>query len=116
MHRWGATQPMEGWSPKTKWNTTFAHPWAAGPLWVIARHILGVRVTEAGAKTVEIRPQIGTLTWVRGEVPTIRGIVSISITPNRARFSIPANTTAYLCFDGKKRHLKPGTTVIERKD
>lgn len=119
IHRWGATQPMEGWSPHTKWNTTFAHPWAAGPLWIIARHVLGVQVDEPGAAHVRIAPQIGNLAFVRGTVPTVRGPVSVSMTPHRLEVHLPANMTGSVttwsngCLSGPGGDVGPGTTVVE---
>ncbi len=113
-HHWGATQTMEGWSPDTKWNTTFAHPWAAGPLWVIARRVLGVRVDAPGAAHIAISPNVGNLSCVRGTVATVRGLVGVEITRNAARFTLPANMTATLRLDGRERTLESGTTQINR--
>lgn len=115
MHRWDATQPMEGWSPNTKWNTTFAHPWAAGPLWIINRQVLGVRVTQPGAACVDICPHIGSLRRVDGVVPTIRGRIHLHFTPHVAQITLPANMTAHLLLDGQERTLFPGTTIINRR-
>ena len=114
-HREGATQTMEGWSPRTKWNTTFAHPWAAGPLWVIARRVLGVRVDKPGAAHVTIAPQTGGLREVRGSVATVRGIVRVEITPDKVRITVPANMRAVLRLDGREHALRAGVNVIARR-
>ena len=79
MHRWGATQTMEAWSPDIKPNTTFSHPWGASPIVVIARWLLGVQLEEAGASSLIIEPHPADLIHVKGTVITVRGPVDVSI-------------------------------------
>ena len=100
MHRWGATQTMEAWSPDIKPNTTFAHPWGAGPLVAIARWVLGVRVSEPGASTITVEPHPANLRSMEGEVATVRGLVGVRMTRDdhavTVRVRVPGNTRCLL--------------------
>lgn len=99
METWGATQTMEAWSPTVKVNTTFSHPWAAGPIDVIARYLLGVRVLEPGAARVEVTPQPAALDRARGSVATVRGLVHVDIEQSpgyRISVTLPGNCSGTL--------------------
>jgi len=101
MESWGATQTMEAWSPTVKSNTTFSHPWTSGPLDVIARYLLGVRVVEPGAARIEVSPQPGNLARATGMVATVRGLVRVDIeqSPNyRIAVTLPGNSTGTLSW------------------
>lgn len=97
--QWGATQTMEAWSPTVKSNTTFSHPWTAGPLIIVARHLLGVRVLSPGGGDIEVAPQPASLAQASGSVVTARGLVSVDIeqTPRyRVSVTLPGNTRGTL--------------------
>ena len=99
MDQWGATMTMEAWSPTVKSNTTFSHPWAAGPASVIPRFVLGVRVTGAGASSIEIAPAPGDLETASGTVSTVRGLVSVDLEQSpgyRITVDLPGNTSGTL--------------------
>ncbi|MFD0026549.1 family 78 glycoside hydrolase catalytic domain [Streptomyces sp. NPDC058382] len=74
-----ATIVTEAWDPSLKSNMTFSHAWASAPANAVARHVLGVQVTEAGAAGFRVRPRTGKLTRVDGTVPSLRGAVSVSL-------------------------------------
>jgi len=54
------------------------HAWSALPLAEFGGSLLGVRPAAPGCSRILIRPQPGTLTWARGEVPTRHGIVRVA--------------------------------------
>lgn len=56
---------------------SLCHGWASGPTAWMTEHILGVKVVEAGCKTLRIEPQLGDLQWVEGTFPTPHGLVKI---------------------------------------
>lgn len=95
-----ATIVTEAWDPALKSNTTFSHAWASAPANAVARHVLGVQVTEAGAAGFRIRPRTGALTEVDGTVPSLRGPVSVSVRRSTGAHSLkvtlPPNTSAVL--------------------
>ncbi|BBC34508.1 Hydrolase [Streptomyces graminofaciens] len=95
-----ATIVTEAWDPSLKSNTTFSHAWASAPANAVARHILGVQITEPGAAAFRIRPRTGPLTRATGTVPSLRGPVKVSVhrtTDTHAlRVTLPPNTRAVL--------------------
>lgn len=76
----GATITWEAWDQSLKPNQDWNHAWGAAPGNIIARYVLGVRPLEPGYSRVLIDPQLGSLTEIKGTVPTIRGDISIHVT------------------------------------
>ncbi|MFI6034964.1 family 78 glycoside hydrolase catalytic domain [Streptomyces sp. NPDC051315] len=93
-----ATVVTEAWDPALKSNMTFSHAWASAPANAVSRHVLGVRITAAGAREFLIRPRTGGLTRVNGTVPSVRGPVSVSVersgTAHSTRVTVPPNSRA----------------------
>ena len=56
---------------------SLCHGWSCGPIAFFTEYILGVRVKEAGCRTVEIRPYLGNLKRVSGCYPTPYGVIRI---------------------------------------
>ncbi|RYG69773.1 alpha-L-rhamnosidase, partial [bacterium] len=56
---------------------SFCHGWAAGPTAFLSEYVLGVKVTEAGAKNVRIQAQLGDLAWAEGDFPTPHGPIHV---------------------------------------
>ncbi|MDF7666102.1 family 78 glycoside hydrolase catalytic domain [Bifidobacterium sp. ESL0745] len=99
MHRWGATQTMEAWSPDIKPNTTFAHPWGASPIVAISRWMLGVKLVKAGASQIAVEPHPADLPEVQGSVVTVRGLVSVQVKQQKSTtltVTVPGNTRGTL--------------------
>jgi alpha-L-rhamnosidase len=98
----GATIVGEAWDPSFKSNMTFSHAWGSAPANVIPRHVLGVRITAAGAAEVEVRPRPGGLSRISGTVPTVRGPVSVALDRTeryRLDVDVPPNTAARLVVE-----------------
>ena len=110
-----ATITMEAWDPSIKPNTTFSHAWGTAPANVVARQILGVRITAPGATGLLVRPQPGPLTWMRGTVPTIRGPVLVSM-DRRASFRVmvdlPPNTSGRIELDTSALGVDAGSLGV----
>ena len=79
MIRSGSTITTEAWDDRYKTNQDWNHAWGAVPANIIPRRLLGVTPAEPGFKVADIRPQTGSLEWVRGKVPTIRGAISMDV-------------------------------------
>lgn len=56
---------------------SMCHGWGAGPTPWLQRHVLGVKPVEPGCKTIEVKPNLGNLTFAEGTVPTPYGPVSV---------------------------------------
>ena len=60
-----------------KYGRSLCHAWGAGPVYLLGRYYLGVKVTSPGAKTFEVRPQTGGLEKIMGTVPLNGGYVYV---------------------------------------
>ncbi|MCY1722088.1 hypothetical protein OU798_17175 [Prolixibacteraceae bacterium Z1-6] len=56
---------------------SFCHGWASGPTSWLTEYVLGVKVLEPGCKTIQLKPHLGDLKWVKGTFPTPEGVVEI---------------------------------------
>ncbi len=88
MLREGATTFWEKYNPEEKgkqhlamygrpYGKSLCHAWGASPLYIIGKYFLGVRPTKPGYEEYEVRPALGGLQWMEGEVPTPFGKISI---------------------------------------
>lgn len=60
-----------------KYRHSLCHGWASGPTAWLSEYVLGIRVKEAGCKTLEIKPLLGDLKWAEGTYPTPYGDVYV---------------------------------------
>ena len=56
---------------------SLCHGWGAGPTPWLRRYVLGVKPIEPGCKTIEVKPELGYLTYAEGTVPTPYGPVIV---------------------------------------
>ncbi len=106
----GSTITLEAWDWKYKNNLDWNHAWGATPANLIPRWILGVQPLKPGFEEVLICPHTGSLAWVRGKVPTIRGPVGVEVFVKGGQFEldvmIPGNVKARIEVpSGKKMYL-----------
>ncbi|MGB7263933.1 MAG: alpha-L-rhamnosidase C-terminal domain-containing protein [Terracidiphilus sp.] len=74
----------------TGYFVSLAHGWSSGPAAWLMEEILGVKATEPGFRTVQVRPDLAGLQWVRGAVPTPLGSIRVSASSARVAITIPA--------------------------
>lgn len=114
MIRAGSTITMEAWDAKFKPNLDWNHAWGAAPANIIPRYVLGVRPLAPGFERVIVRPQLGPLKYARGTIPTIRGPIKVSATPDRLEVEVPLGVTGTVVrHDGSKETLRGGKRVLE---
>ena len=58
---------------------SLCHGWSAGVVPFLSEYVLGVRFAAAGCRKVEIRPDLGDLTWAEGSVPTPQGVLNVRV-------------------------------------
>ena len=63
------TTLWEDWRIGGAGGGSINHGWAGGPLTLLSQYVAGVQPLEAGWKTFIIKPQLGTLQWVKCVVP-----------------------------------------------
>ena len=64
---------------------SLCHGWSAGPAAWLINHVLGIRVLDAGCKTIEISPCLGDLEWAEGAMALPNGLkveVRVERTPS----------------------------------
>lgn len=54
------------------------HGWSSSPTYFLNRIVLGIKMTEAGAKAFTISPQVSGFDWANGSCATVRGEVKVS--------------------------------------
>ena len=97
----GAT--MEGWDVSIKPNTTYSHPWATSPAYLLQQGLLGVTPLEPGYTVFQVRPQLGDLHEASGVVPTPHGAIRIHCVRRHDAVDVelehPAGTMANIADD-----------------
>ncbi len=73
---------------------SLAHGWSSGPAAWLMEELLGIKATEPGFRSVQIRPDLAGLEWIRGAVPTPRGPIRVAAEDKRIEVVIPAGTLA----------------------
>jgi len=136
----GSTMTTEAWDVEFKKNLTWNHAWGAVPANIISRFVLGVRPIQPGYSEILIAPQLGTLKWARGQVPTPLGPVSVNAMNRdvfklmvnipshaKARIEVPRRAAGQVVLDGKPiattarnqtliiGFIEPGSHVIESR-
>ena len=97
MLREGATTFWEKYNPEERatehlamygrpYGKSLCHAWGASPIYLLGRHFLGVCPTKPGYETYEVRPTLGGLEWMAGDVPTPFGLIHVEM--NRAAVTV----------------------------
>lgn len=88
MLREGATSFWEKYNPEEKgtqhlamygrpYGKSLCHAWGASPIYLIGRYFLGVQPTTPGYEEYTVKPVLGDLEWMEGDVPTPFGKIHI---------------------------------------
>ncbi|MCH9274853.1 glycoside hydrolase family 78 protein [Bifidobacterium amazonense] len=97
----GAGGTMEAWALANKPNTTYSHPWAASPTFLIAEGLMGVRPIEPGYRRFAVVPQLGAMRMATLTLPTPAGDIAVDYSPTDGErdgitidLTVPARTQA----------------------
>ncbi|MBO6159549.1 MAG: hypothetical protein J6P72_09885 [Firmicutes bacterium] len=63
---------------------SLAHAWSASPIYIIGRYLLGLRGTDIGYKTYEVKPDLSGLDWMKAELPLPGHKACVSIKVEKA--------------------------------
>ena len=88
MLREGATSFWEKYNPEESgtqhlsmygrpYGKSLCHAWGASPVYLMGKYYLGVKPTKPGYAEYEVRPVLGGLEWMEGEVPTPFGKIHV---------------------------------------
>ena len=59
------------------YGKSLCHAWGASPIYLLGKYYLGVRPTKPGYAEYEVRPSLGDLEWIEGDVPTPHGMIHV---------------------------------------
>ncbi|HLL90419.1 MAG TPA: alpha-L-rhamnosidase C-terminal domain-containing protein, partial [Tepidisphaeraceae bacterium] len=92
------------------------HAWGAHPVFHYFATILGVRPASAGFGTVRVHPQLGPLTWARGEMPHPAGVIRADLKREgetlRGSVELPAGVSGELVLPQGTRPLVAGANEV----
>ena len=92
------------------YGKSLCHAWGASPIYLLGKYYLGVRPTKPGYEEFEIRPSLGDLDWLQGDVPTPHGMIHVEM--NRHEVKVLATEgSGTLFIAGQQIPVKSGTTV-----
>lgn len=98
MLKLGATSFWEEYNPNKKgaehlamygreFGKSLCHAWGASPIYLLGKYYLGVKPTAPGYQQYAVEPVLGGLKWMKGEVPTPNGKVSIDCTEKQIKIN-----------------------------
>jgi alpha-L-rhamnosidase len=105
---------MTTWAEDSNLQTVRSecHAWGASPNIEFFRTVLGIDSYAPGFKKISIKPHLGTITKVSGEIPHPDGKIAVSYALNQGKWSIqislPQKTTGILVWKTKQYLLKSG--------
>ena len=70
------------------YGKSLCHAWGASPVYLLGKYYLGVQPTKPGYEEFEVRPSLGDLEWMEGDVPTPHGLIHVSM--NRHEVKVTA--------------------------
>jgi hypothetical protein len=121
MLREGATSFWEKYVPSEQgtqhlamygrpYGKSLCHAWGASPIYLLGKYYLGVRPTKPGYEEFEVRPSLGDLDWLQGDVPTPHGMIHIEMNRHEVKvLATEGNGTLFIA--GQQIPVKSGTEV-----
>ena len=95
------------------YGKSLCHAWGASPVYLLGKYYLGVRPTTAGYEEFEIRPVLGDLEWMEGDVPTPHGMIHVEMTREQVKVR-SSEGRGTLIVDNQKITVEPHQDVIVR--
>ena len=83
------------------YGKSLCHAWGASPVYLVGKYFLGVQPTQPGYSEYEVRPCLGGLDWMEGDVPTPHGKIHVKM--NRSRITIRATEGRGTLFVGNRQ-------------
>ena len=113
----GATTFWEKYNPTEKgtqhlamygrpYGKSLCHAWGASPIYLIGKYFLGVQPTKPGYERYTIKPSLGGLEWMEGDVPTPFGKIHVQM--NQQEISVYSDGgQGKLFINGKEIAIPP---------
>jgi alpha-L-rhamnosidase len=93
------------------------HPWSSSPLYEFYSTVCGINPGTAGFGSIEIRPALGSLQWVKASIPHGNECIQLSLHKMsgngiQGEIILPAKLQGYLTWNSKKILLKGGKNNV----
>ena len=122
MLREGATSFWEKYNPEETgtqhlamygrpYGKSLCHAWGASPVYLMGKFYLGVKPTKPGYTEYEVKPTLGRLEWMEGEVPTPFGKVYVKMDIRQVTVRSDGGKGTLL-VDGKRIEIPVGKELI----
>ena len=72
------------------YGKSLCHAWGASPVYLLGKYYLGVQPTKPGYEEFEVRPELGDLEWMEGDVPTPQGLIHVYMDRRHVKVSCTA--------------------------
>ena len=95
------------------YGKSLCHAWGASPIYLLGRYFLGVEPVSPGYEQYVVRPVLGGLEWMEGEVPTPWGKIRVKVNGNEATIYSDGGEGTLMIGD-KKVSIPAGKTVRVR--
>ena len=90
-------------------DKSLCHAWGASPIYIFGRYFLGVAPLTPGYETYEVKPNLGSLSWIQGVVPIPTGDINVYMDKSVIKVISPGNK-GFLRFYSD---VKPETNLGE---
>ena len=96
MIRLGATTFWEEYNPElpddahysmygVPFGKSLCHAWGASPVYLMGKYFLGVTPAEPGYEAYRVEPKLGGLAYMKGTIPTGKGLVHVEVDQTQIR-------------------------------
>ncbi|MBQ2209400.1 MAG: alpha-rhamnosidase [Prevotella sp.] len=87
------------------YGKSLCHAWGASPVYLLGKYYLGVKPTKPGYEEFEVRPTLGDLDWMEGDVPTPHGLIHVYM--DKQQVKVHANEgTGWLIVGDQRIHIE----------
>ena len=67
------------------YGKSLCHAWGASPVYLLGKYYLGVQPTKPGYQEFEVRPVLGDLEWMEGDIPTPHGMIHVEMSREQVK-------------------------------
>ncbi len=93
------------------YGKSLCHAWGASPVYLLGRYYLGVVPVKPGYATFEVRPHLGDLKWIEGDVPTPHGKIHVYMDNSCVKvYATEGHGTLYI--SGQQYAITPQNEVV----
>ncbi len=92
------------------YGKSLCHAWGASPIYLLGRYFLGVEPVSPGYEQYVVRPVLGGLEWMEGEVPTPWGKIRVKVNGEEITIYSDGGEGTLMIGD-KKVSIPAGKTV-----